>query len=187
MARNIGYLTSSSNKESDETYTPKYAVKPIVKYLLNRGYRKIWCPFDQKHSKYVEVLEELKFNVQYSHIKNGQDFFKYCPPQDYDCIVSNAPFSIKDLCLKRCYELNKPFALLLPQNSLQSIFRTDLFIKYGLEYLGFDKRISFYTRDNMEILSMNNCFASGYFCKDVLPEKLIFEKLELEQEPYFDL
>jgi anti-repressor protein len=55
------------------------------------------------------------------------------------------------------------------------------------EYLGFDKRIGFYTKDNMEVLPNGNHFASGYFCKNLLPERLIFEKLEFEQEPYFNL
>lgn len=32
---NKGYLTAKTNKESDEVYTPAYAVKPIIKYLDN--------------------------------------------------------------------------------------------------------------------------------------------------------
>lgn len=33
MVINKGYLTAKTNKESDEVYTPAYAVRPLVKYL----------------------------------------------------------------------------------------------------------------------------------------------------------
>jgi len=91
---------------------------------------------------------------------------------------------LKDKVLNRLYELGKPFAILLPQNSLQSKYRTALFMKYGLEYLGFDSRICFYMCGELSVIKTGNHFASGYFCHNLLPEKLIFEKLDLVQEPY---
>ena len=33
MALNKGYLTAKTNKASDETYTPAYAVRPLIKYI----------------------------------------------------------------------------------------------------------------------------------------------------------
>jgi hypothetical protein len=33
MGINKGYLTAKTNEESDEVYTPAYAVKPILKYI----------------------------------------------------------------------------------------------------------------------------------------------------------
>ena len=33
MAVNKGYLTAKTNKASDEYFTPKYAVKPLLKYF----------------------------------------------------------------------------------------------------------------------------------------------------------
>ena len=33
MSLNKGYLTAKTNKESDEVYTPTYAVLPLVKYI----------------------------------------------------------------------------------------------------------------------------------------------------------
>ena len=32
---NKGYLTAKTDKESDEVYTPEYAVKPILEYIDN--------------------------------------------------------------------------------------------------------------------------------------------------------
>lgn len=187
MGMNKGYLTAGRDAASDECLTPRYAVLPIVKYLKKMRYKTIWCPFDSEHSFYVRVLKAEGFNVLYSHIFDGFDFFQY-EPEQYDCIVSNPPFSIKDKVLRRVYALEKPFALLLPQNSLQSSQRVEMFINHGIEYLGFDKRINFYINDKLDEWCSGNHFASGYFCKNVLGGVgLLFEKLEPIQEPYLSI
>ena len=185
MSINKAYLKSGRTAKSDECLTPRYVVKPIIKYLKNKNYKKIWCPFDQSHSLYVDELKKNGFTVINTHIKDGSNFFNVdYKTIDFDCIVSNPPFSLKDKVLERLYKINKPFAILLPQNSLQSISRTKLFIENGLEYLGFDKRACFYTNNELKEIKFGNHFASGYFCKNVLPEKLIFEYLYPVQEPY---
>ena len=183
MGMNKGYLTAGRGFESDECLTPRYGVTPIIKYLKHKGYFNILCPFDKDDSFYVRELRANGFNTTNSHLET-MDFFDITDFSNIDCIVSNPPFSIKDKILKRLYEIGKPFAILLPQNSLQAIGRVNLFMEHGLEYLGFDKRINFYTNGDITKWRKGNHFASGYFCKDVLPEKLIFEKLVEVQEPY---
>ena len=207
MAQNKGYLTAGNNRSSDETLTLKYAVEPIVKYLKKKGYERIICPFSLYHSKYVEVLQENGFVVLYND--GTLDFFDLTKEQleewKIDCIVDNPPYSIKDKVINKLYDLEIPFAILLPQNSLQGKGRTSLYIKHGLEYLGFDSRICFYTKSkniyytpqtkefqpeylweprDFEIVGESVSFATAYFCHNVLPEKLIFEKLERRIEPY---
>lgn len=183
MGINKAYLESGRGPESDECLTPRYGVIPIIKHLKYKDYKKIWCPFDMDDSQYVRVLKDEGFEVLNTHLENGQDFFK-TNSLSCDAIVSNAPFSCKDDILKRLYKIRKPFAILLPQNSLQAIGRVNMFMEYGLEYLGFDRRICFYTNGNLDAWNPGNHFASGYFCKDVLPEKLLFERLQPIQEPY---
>lgn len=179
MKTNTGYLTARRTAESDECYTPRYAVIPIVKYLKARGYKRIWCPFDLDHSLYVRVLKDAGFTVINTHINLGEDFFTFnINKGDYDCIVSNPPFTLSSEVLEHLYELGKPFAMLLPINKLQSKERTPLFVKNGLELLTFDKRICFYTEGKLDKVQAGVAFASGYFCKDVLPEKLVCEVLE---------
>lgn len=180
---NIGYLTCGTDEGSDECLTPRYAVLPLVKHLKDRGYQTIWCPFDLPTSFYVRVLEENGFTVVSSHLSEGKDFFLMDTPK-VDCIVSNPPFSCKDKVLRRLYEIGLPFAMLLPQNSLQSTKRVPLFLEHGLEYLGFDRRVCFYTNGNLDAWKSGNHFASGYFCKDVMPAPLQFEKLTPIQESY---
>lgn len=173
MALNKGYLTAKTDKESDETFTPRLAVLPLIKYLDKD--KIIWCPFDTEDSEFVKVFKENGFKVIYSHIDNGQNFFSYEPEEKYDIIISNPPFSIKDDILKRLYELNKPFMMLLPLPTLQGQKR----FKYlkDTQALVFDKRINYYRDKDKQEVQKGVSFASIYVCKDILPKDLIFEEL----------
>ena len=143
---NKGYLTAKTNKASDEVFTPEYAVNKIIPHIWNfiRRTNKvitIWCPFDKEDSAFVTILKKEGFNVIYSHIDEGKNFFQY-EPKHYDIIISNPPFSIKDDILKRLYELNKPYAILMPLPVLQGQKRFE-YIK-DCQALVFNKRINFY-------------------------------------------
>ena len=182
MALNTGYLTS--NKENNELYTPYYAVEPILKYLPKN--KVIWCPFDDEWSAYYQLLKQNRFNVIRSSLEEGQDFFAY-EPEEWDLIVSNPPFGLKDKVIERLYKLNKPFAILLPLNSLQGISRFRYF-KTGIQILSFDKRISFHNPNSMDRYIKGTPFASAYFCRDILPKDLILEKLvESERALYTNI
>ena len=176
---NKGYLTSCRTSAGDEVYTPIYAVLPLLEFLDKD--KIIWCPFDEEWSAFVQVLKENGYKVVRSSLVEGQDFFEY-EPEEWDILVSNPPFSKKDKVLERCYKLNKPFCLFLPIPSLQSERRYNCFTK-GLELLLFDKRIDYHTNQNFERYEVGNHFASAYFCKDVLPSKLVFRKLTKFQKP----
>lgn len=174
MPINKGYLTAKTDKESDQVYTPSYAVKPIIKYIKPGSI--VWCPFDTIDSAYVEELNAAGFTVIYSHIDNGQNFFEY-EPDEYDVIISNPPFSIKDDILRRLDELNKPYAMLMPLPALQGQKR----FKYlkGSQALIFDKRINFFKDRKTKEIQKGISFASIYICKDFLPKDLIFEELKI--------
>lgn len=175
MANNIGYLTSSSTLESNENYTPFYAVTPLLKYIPKDW--TIWCPFDEPWSAYVQLFKWYGIKVINSHLSAGQDFLTYEPEDHYDAIISNPPFSIKDKILERLYELNKPFAVLLPLNSLQGVSRYQYFAK-GIQLLSFDQRIGFHNTNSMKFTIEGSPFASAYFCRNILPKDLIVESLE---------
>ena len=72
------------------------------------------------------------------------------------------------------YDLNKPFAMLLPLPTLQGKARFKLFEK-GLEMLVFDSRVAYEINGSTQ---KSTPFASCYFCKNLLPEKLIFKELK---------
>lgn len=173
MARNIGYLTAQKTKKSDECYTPKYAVLPVLEFIKKEWI--VWCPFDTPQSQFVKVIQGNGNPVISSHLEQGKDFFQY-EPKKYDIIISNPPYSIKDQVIERCYQLNKKFMLLMPLPSLQGKFRYNFFVK-GVELIVFDGRICYFKAGYSNSLQMGNSFASSYFCRNVLPEKLIFRRL----------
>ena len=147
MGLNTGYLKAERTEESNEQYTPYYAVEPILKYIPDGA--KVWTPFDREWSAFYQSFKARGggSSVVRSDISDGLDFFTYEPPE-YDCIVSNPPFTQKDAVLKRLYELGKPFAVLLPLNSLQSVDRYKYF-RQGVQILAFDKRIAFHSPQSM--------------------------------------
>lgn len=178
MPVNKGYLTAKTDKQSDEYFTPREAVLPIIEYI-DRGNKlsyTVWCPFDTEESEYVKCIREAGHKVIATHIDNGQNFFYYEPDEPYDFIISNPPFSLKDDVLKRLSELNKPYAILLPLPSLQGQKRFR-YIK-DCEVLIFDKRINFWQDEQHTKMVKGVAFASIYVCKDFLPEKLIFKELK---------
>lgn len=140
----------------------------------------IWCPFDEEWSAFYRRLKEEGYNVVRSSLKDGQDFFTY-EPNKWDMIVSNPPFSSKDKVLERLYSFKKPFAILLPLNSLQGKTRFKFFTQ-GIKLLSFDSRISFHKPDSMDIVIKGSPFATAYFCKDLLPRDLIVEELKFYEK-----
>lgn len=177
LALNIGYLTS--DKEDNELYTPYYATDHIIKYLPKD--KIIWCPFDEDWSAFYNRLKEEGYNVVRSSLAEGQDFFNY-EPEKWDIIVSNPPFSIKDKVLERLYSFNKPFAVLLPLNSLQGKTRYKYF-KDCIQILSFDARICYHNKEHMDSVVKGSPFATAYFCRDLLPKDLIVEKLVTYERP----
>lgn len=161
------YAGDTPKKSSDEQYTPAYAVAPIIKYIP--GNKIVWCPFDTEHSEYVLALKAAGIRVVHSHILTGEDFFVY-EPEEWDLIVSNPPFSIKQKVVERCLALGKPFALLLSNLWLNSSAPVHLFREKEMQMLLFDKRIQF-TEKNAAY------FGSSYFCWEVLPRQIVFENL----------
>ena len=162
------WLRVNSFNEKDEYYTPPILVKPIIKYLKKSGCR-VWCPFDTEKSEFVIQMKEAKILVVWSHIWEEKDFFTY-EPKEYDVIVSNPPFTRKLDVLKRLYELNKPFAMIMGLHIINYQEIGEFFLGKELELLIVDKKVSF----NGKTASFNN----SYFCHNFLEEKIVFEHLE---------
>lgn len=137
----------------------------------------IWCPFDEDWSAYYQTFLENGYNVIRSSLFEGQDFFTYEPKEHWDILISNPPFSKKDEVLKRAFEFNKPFALLLPANSIQGKKRFKLF-NNQIQMLCFDVRVDYHTNGNMNDYTSGSSFGSAYFCRDLLPSKLELRELK---------
>jgi hypothetical protein len=153
--------------KNDEQYTPKILVEPILKYINLNDI--VWCPFDTETSEFVINLQERGIRVVFSHISLDQDFFTY-EPEEYTCIVSNPPFSLKFEVLERLYTLNKPFAMLLGLPILNYQQTGNFFLDKELQLLIVDKKVSFNGN--------TSAFNCSYFCYNFLPKDIIFTHLE---------
>ncbi|NBL00226.1 MAG: tRNA (adenine-N(6)-)-methyltransferase [Erysipelotrichia bacterium] len=146
---------------------------------------KIWLPFDEEWSAFNQVLKENGYETICTHINNGKDFFKY-EPKEWDMIVSNPPYSMKDEVIKRVYELGKPFCLLMPLTTLQGKERFKYF-KQGIQLLSFNVRIGFHNESSMKEVVKNTPFSSAYFIgggllkhDSILEELKVYEKQLIE-------
>lgn len=158
------------NEKNDELYTPEYAIKPLIKYLPKNI--KIWECTDYGSSNITKVLKENGYEVITTH-KDNFDFLKDKADFEFDMIITNPPYSLKDEFMEKCYEYGKPFCLLLPLTSLEGIRRGKMYRQYGIELLVFDKRCNFI----YENAKKSNWFNTSWFCYNVLPKQLIFEEL----------
>ena len=79
--------------------------------------------------------------------KDNFDFLQDIPDFDFDMIITNPPYSLKDEFIKKCYEYKKPFCLLLPITSLEGIERGKMYRENGIELLVFDRRCNFIYND----------------------------------------
>lgn len=159
---NQGLKNSNIN---DNIYTPINAILPLIKYIPN--HYTIWECTDNGESNISKLFKEYNYNV----ISTNTSFFMEYP-DNFDMIITNPPFSLKNDFLSRCYHINKPFALLLPITSLEGVYRGKLFNKYGIQLIILNKRINYINQKN------NNWFNSSWFTYGLnLDNDLIFESL----------
>ena len=102
----INFSLQIKKSNTDEWYTPVEPVKMIVPYLKRAGYHKILCPFDKAGSNFVRVLKKEGFDVTYSHIETGTDFFdiKICvimTPLSATRLLAKGKRSLKGYLLKK--------------------------------------------------------------------------------------
>lgn len=165
-----------AGSKNDEFYTPDYAIIPIIKYLEKGS--TIWCPFDKKESLFVKIFRQQGFNVIYSHIDDGGDFFKINIP-NCDYIISNPPYSLKSEVLLRLFEIGKPFAMLVGVVGLfESQKRFNMFKNNDFEIMYFNKRISYLKNYNDDKPKLNPPFSSVYICHNILNKQIVFEEVD---------
>lgn len=157
---------------TDEWYTPAEGIYPFLPYIPE-DVKIIWCPFDIRKSLYVKILREEGYKVVHSHIERSKDFFEY-EPEEWDMILSNPPYSIRNDILTRCFKLGKPFALLMNTNGLfDSAYRWDLFTSNNFT-LGYVKGRVNYMREQGVKDKSSPPFQSAYICHKISKEKIIF-------------
>jgi hypothetical protein len=123
----------------DRCQTPIYALTPLVPYLPKKW--RIWEPA-QGTGNLVRGLRQKGYEVFGSDILTGHDFF-FLDKTDYDCIITNPPYSIKYVWIQECYNRERAFALLLPVETIGAAKAQTLFKQFGIEIIFLSRRINF--------------------------------------------
>jgi hypothetical protein len=162
----------TKNPKFDHFDTPDYAVKPLLKYI-NPNWT-VWEPTDTYGKSRITAVLRKRGNKVVSTGKKEIDFIHEDPRFEFDCIVTNPPYSNKDGFIAACMEQEKPFALLLPLTALEGIRRGGLFRSMGKDFgvLVFDRRVEF--------AKGSVWFNTSWFCYRLLPKQIIFAELRKE-------
>lgn len=164
----------------DACQTPAYAIDPLLPYLQEQ-----WIIWESAagEGRLVEALyNSISSEVIVSDILTGQNFFDYTPEQHFDCIVTNPPYSLKYRWLERCYALGKPFALLVPVETLGAKTAQEMFREHGVEIMLLDQRVNF----QMPYKGFEGTaqFPVMWLCWKLLPEQIMFGSIEAGKKAF---
>ncbi len=113
-------------RAQDNYNTPLNAWQDILKYFDKNT--TIWCPFYNDGSC-ANLIESLGYKC----FHENQDYFTTEQPEN-TILIDNPPYSCKKRIILRAYESGKPFALLLPLDTLDRKYLHELFTK-GLQVI----------------------------------------------------
>ena len=112
--------------DNGEFYNEVYAITSLIKYLKDKGFKKILFPFDTNDNKIYNVLLSEGFEVEQFHINDSAD-----------CIVSNPPYSLKEHVFETLLSTGKPFSMIV---CVVGLFVSDTFeITYMDRSVGYEK------------------------------------------------
>lgn len=144
--------------EKDRFQTPAYALKPLIPYL-DKSWRVWESAVGEGYLK--RGLEDHGFLVAGTDVLDGFDYF-FNEVDYYDIQITNPPYSLKYEWLERAYQLGKPFALLMPGDTLLAQRGQKLFTEYGYSVLIPNRRVDFKTPFRGWKSSAQ--FTSAWFC-----------------------
>ena len=158
---------------NDDYNTPPEALIPLIPYLDKEWV--IWeCAAGRNYL--VRALLDRGYMVRFSDPRYGNDFIT-SPPDYFDCIVTNPPFSLKTEFIKRAIDLGRPFAFLLPITTLETGKRQEIFREHDIRLILFDSRIDFIKQGINE--KGRSWFASAWFTHGLnLPKELNFVSIK---------
>ena len=161
-------LTVHKKGEADNYYTPTYAVDYLLPYLPKD--KTIWeCACG--NGNISTYLSGCGYNVVGTDVVDGVDFLTQSISTDWDMIVTNPPYSMKNEFVMKCYEYGKPFALLMPVSALETEKRQRWYRERGVQLLIPNRRIKYTTPG---LIKSSPQFLSVWVCWGLLPTSIVF-------------
>ena len=136
----LNYKGNAVKFKDDDYETHSGILRDLIPYLYPNS--KVYDPF-YANGEVIKHWECLGFEC----INEKKDAFHREHPEEFDYVISNIPFSIKEECVKLAFSLGKPFALLMPIDALGSKWISKYFTQ--LEFLIPNKRYNFLKKNEM--------------------------------------
>ncbi len=162
---NLGRLQNkqySTIFKDDDYETDATVLKDLIPYLpCGRIYDPFYCN--------GLVKEEWKKLGRDNVLNEKKDAFEKIDSELFDMIISNIPFSIKKKCIDLCMSYDKPFILLMPIDTMGSLWFKEYFDKF--QFIIPRKRYSFYKKGSK---TNSSWFDTCWFCyKMNLPRDIL--------------
>lgn len=174
----------SQSLPMDRCETPAYALDPLVPHLIPEW--RIWEPACGS-GRIVRALRSYDFDVIGTDLLVDQNFFTH-EPGDWDsweAIITNPPYSIKPEWIRRCYDLGKPFALLVPVETIGTGEVQRMMEHYGAELLLLNKRVNFFMPNKGDAGSAQ--FPVLWFCWHLLPAPIVYGRITRRKDEQMSL
>lgn len=161
--------------------TPNYVVDLLVPFIP-KDVEFIWeCAAGD--GKIVYQLRKYGYDIIGTDLKSDlhTNFLDYFPNFNFDCIITNPPFSLKYKFIYKALEYDVPFAFLIPFDMCQKMAR--LFMDYGVQGLVPTARIDYLTPNGKQGKESSSQFHSFWLCyKFDLPNQLTFVELTKKEK-----
>lgn len=168
---------SKQSKGFDRCNTPAYALDPLLPYLVR--FSVIWEPAagtgNIMRAIAPPVASVVATDIHGDYAKPPRNFFEWQPGR-WDALVTNPPYSIKFDWLSRCYDLGRPFALLVPVETIGAQAAQRLMEKHGAELLLLNRRVNF-EMPNKGWEGSAAQFPVLWLCHQMLPRPIVYGKI----------
>lgn len=144
----------------DDYNTPKYVWDILTDYFNLDKNIVIYEPF-YSNGNSKKYLEELDYK---NIIHNNECFFENYKKYEFDIIISNPPYTIKQKILKILYEIDKPFILIVPTSIISKLYMKNIF-KHDLVHIQYvipQRRLQFERLDGYN--QRRTCFDTLFLC-----------------------
>lgn len=163
MAQHVALHTKLRGTGGKDVYLTPAWVWGAIRHLLPED-KVAWEAFPGPGYS-LRQMKELKYNVTGFE---GEDFFEH---DRGDYVLSNPPFSMKNEIVKRLYELDKPFMLLLPIQCIPLLCFRKQWEAGDIQLVLFGDRVHYLEPDESKTAGCP--FDSVFICyKMNLPEQL---------------
>ncbi len=176
--RSTRWGPTSHTTPTDQYFTPEIAIDPLFNLIDLDTYKIVFEPCcGLKHISNVfehhgfTVISRDKYTMEESY-----DFLESNDLPEFDVLITNPPFALKYEILEKSFHTNKPFALLLPFETLTTIRGHDIFKGKSFAIGLFYKRIEFVRPDGTEYNTVPCAWFFGNFpfCENNYPYVKMF-------------